>query len=424
MWAFASGTDLEEGNGAMPPSLADHARHRRHLIAIAAVAVASSLVVLVALLVTDLAARHEAAVGLLGVIAPVLDWAFHNAMAQPWLQKREKERIPVEELDASELGCVDAVSLVALVRRACERIGLRRVPRVYVSRSAHPNASATVRPWAVSFSTALLQLLERDQVEAIIYHELSHLTNASHPWRGPFIVRVALTTLPVLGLTLLLLELGLGGWTTLVTLPALVGAHAVRIWGADYGAKTRELVADQVAAEHVGRLAAINGLLRIATISEMDEELVRLVLAAKLRDGAYPISEVLKTRRQHLPGPTATRAAARRAAARLAQESIVDWRDFPSPPSDLVRANIERALRMWELRHEWQSVDWRDYDFVPDGRLDDDELRHFVRALRASPAAGAALFPDEQARVPEEVRPSSLHPTFRIRVLALADAAA
>ena len=69
--------------------------------------------------------------------------------------------------------------LYAMVEKLSERAGLP-VPRVYISDSYQPNAFATGRNpqnAAVSVTTGLLQLLNREELEGVIAHELAHIKN-------------------------------------------------------------------------------------------------------------------------------------------------------------------------------------------------------------------------------------------------------
>jgi heat shock protein HtpX len=78
------------------------------------------------------------------------------------------------EVDAQQ--CPEFVGLVAgLARRAN-----LPMPRVYVIDSPHPNAFATGRDpahAAVAATTGLLGLLDRDEIEGVMAHELGHVRN-------------------------------------------------------------------------------------------------------------------------------------------------------------------------------------------------------------------------------------------------------
>ncbi|MFC7213598.1 M48 family metallopeptidase [Saliphagus sp. GCM10025334] len=61
----------------------------------------------------------------------------------------------------------------------CERMGLETKPRLMVADMGVPNAFATGRKGAgiVVVSTELIRLLERDELEGVIAHELAHINN-------------------------------------------------------------------------------------------------------------------------------------------------------------------------------------------------------------------------------------------------------
>ncbi len=78
---------------------------------------------------------------------------------------------PVDEHTAPEL--------VAIVRQLARRAGLP-MPKVYLIDSPHPNAFATGRNpdnAAVAATSGLLSILTRDEVAAVMAHELAHVKN-------------------------------------------------------------------------------------------------------------------------------------------------------------------------------------------------------------------------------------------------------
>jgi heat shock protein HtpX len=89
------------------------------------------------------------------------------------------DKIVLRMHNAKEMTAVDCPKLVGLVRNLSQRAGLP-MPRVYIIDSPHPNAFATGRNpanAAVAATTGLLAILEREEVEAVIAHELGHIRN-------------------------------------------------------------------------------------------------------------------------------------------------------------------------------------------------------------------------------------------------------
>jgi heat shock protein HtpX len=81
--------------------------------------------------------------------------------------------------NAKEMTAADCPKFVGLVRELSIRAGLP-MPKVYIIDSPHPNAFATGRNpenAAVAATTGLLAILEREEVEAVMAHELGHIRN-------------------------------------------------------------------------------------------------------------------------------------------------------------------------------------------------------------------------------------------------------
>ncbi|MDB5721791.1 MAG: htpX [Alphaproteobacteria bacterium] len=89
------------------------------------------------------------------------------------------DRIVLRMHDAREVDSRNAPQLVGIVQQLSSRAGLP-MPRVYLIDSPHPNAFATGRNpehGAVAATTGLLGLLDKEEVAAVLAHELGHIRN-------------------------------------------------------------------------------------------------------------------------------------------------------------------------------------------------------------------------------------------------------
>ncbi len=89
------------------------------------------------------------------------------------------DKIVLSMHDAKEVTVRDCPQLVGIVHDLAARAGLPN-PRVYLVDSPHPNAFATGRDpahAAVAATTGLLGLLTKEEVAAVMAHELGHVRN-------------------------------------------------------------------------------------------------------------------------------------------------------------------------------------------------------------------------------------------------------
>ncbi|HEX8640741.1 MAG TPA: M48 family metalloprotease [Allosphingosinicella sp.] len=89
------------------------------------------------------------------------------------------DKIVLRMHDAKEVDATTAPLIYGIVQGLARRANLP-MPRVYLVDSPHPNAFATGRNpenAAVAATVGLLRVLDRDEVEAVMAHELAHVKN-------------------------------------------------------------------------------------------------------------------------------------------------------------------------------------------------------------------------------------------------------
>ena len=105
--------------------------------------------------------------------------AFAFAAAMNLFTFWNADKIVLRMHNAKEVDSRSCPQLTGIVQQLATRAGLP-MPRVYIIDSPHPNAFATGRNpehAAVAASTGLLALLDRDEVTAVMAHELGHVRN-------------------------------------------------------------------------------------------------------------------------------------------------------------------------------------------------------------------------------------------------------
>lgn len=89
------------------------------------------------------------------------------------------DKMAIKMTHSRELPQHEAPELHAMIRRLSDRAGLP-MPRVYLTPSPQPNAFATGRDphhSAVAVTEGILQILDRDELEGVLAHELAHIKN-------------------------------------------------------------------------------------------------------------------------------------------------------------------------------------------------------------------------------------------------------
>lgn len=104
-------------------------------------------------------------------------FAFIFALGMNFFSYWFSDKIVLKMYRAKEVTEADAPQLYSIVRNLTQKGGLP-MPKVYIIQNPTPNAFATGRNpshAAVAVTTGILQLLEHDEIEGVIAHELSHI---------------------------------------------------------------------------------------------------------------------------------------------------------------------------------------------------------------------------------------------------------
>ena len=162
------------------------------------------------------------------------------------------DKIVLRMHDAREVDARSAPQLYGIVKALAGRAGIP-VPKVYLVESPHPNAFATGRDpdhAAVAVTTGLLGLLDRNEVAAVLAHELAHVRN-----RDTLIMTMTAT---IAGAISMLANFGLffrggdGRTNLLATLLAVIVAPFAAMIVQLAISRTREYGADRGGAEISG----------------------------------------------------------------------------------------------------------------------------------------------------------------------------
>ncbi len=101
------------------------------------------------------------------------------AVFQSFLSYWYSDKIILSMVHAHPISKKDNLELYRIVENLCITAGLP-LPKIYIMDEAQPNAFATGRDpkhSAIVFTKGLLDILERDEIEGVASHELSHVKN-------------------------------------------------------------------------------------------------------------------------------------------------------------------------------------------------------------------------------------------------------
>lgn len=208
------------------------------------------------------------------------------------------DKIVLKLHNARQVDERDATGFYAMVANLARRADLP-MPRVYIVESANPNAFATGRNpqnAAVAATTGLLDMLTREEVEAVMAHELGHVRN-----RDTLVMTMVAT---IAGAISMLANFGLffgGGHdrpNPLVAIAAMLMAPFAAMIVQMAISRTREFGADKAGAEICGNPQALaSALAKIARPAQQipSGAVIKNPAAAQLYIVPTSVSELFST---------------------------------------------------------------------------------------------------------------------------------
>jgi heat shock protein HtpX len=234
------------------------------------------------------------------------------------------DKIVLKMHNAREVDARSAPEFHAMVARLAERAGLP-MPKVYIIDEPNPNAFATGRNpenAAVAATTGLLAMLSREEVEAVMAHELGHVRN-----RDTLIMTMVAT---IAGAVSMIANFGLffGGnrQNPIAAIAAVLLAPIAAMIVQMAISRTREYGADNAGADICGNPAALaSALAKIARPAKQipSRAAMRNPAAAELYIVPVGVSELFSThpstekriaRLQAMAGTPRAPASSRRSA--------------------------------------------------------------------------------------------------------------
>jgi Zn-dependent protease with chaperone function len=324
-----------------------------------------------------------------------------------------------------------------------------KVDKIYLMNSPLPNAFTFSLPLLGSIVTVhsnTLDVLNEEEVKAIITHELGHIANRDSLVqilsRMPsfFIDLIYLYIYIVLGVSVLsavfldsnfalagIRLVVLGGFFLLSRILTIVSRLFMQ-----KASRSAELMSDYHAASVLGHEATINALIRLGqrveTITALIEEVRWLESLNPERTGAISNAELMRiitqypldgidevNARQVAPGVfLSTRLKHMREVygLQLSDEQIESSVSAAIPT--LLKKRDEAKPKV-EPETSEKKIDWRTVDYNEDRRLSSEELTELLKILRENPHK--MLF-DNEVGVNLLILD---HPNFRRRVLFIAD---
>jgi Zn-dependent protease with chaperone function len=352
-----------------------------------------------------------------------------------------------ERASAEMLGRYTAEDLRDLLREVnepfCREFDSNQRPGLFVIESKLGNACAMKSPTlrfirrlnAVLINSHLLSVLDRDELRAVVGHELAHYHRYMSLYTRHHVVPILFSSSLVIWGSVLLCNgvwglaatsadvwvavatacfLGLGSSWILMLILILSGLGPE-------GHQEAELLCDYTAAKHFGVVPQINSLIKLAVRGEVYQVLAEEVAGVLATNTKHSIQEVQASAEGALPIQTISGRAARSVVREKLRPMRGEQNIFRPPLKkdsslDNRRALVRQILRGRKRVRRTRHLDWERFDDrVRDSRLDETECEAYVNAILED--ANATLVRSKDEVVTDA---TDSHPPYRDRILFLA----
>ena len=359
----------------------------------------------------SLALEHPWAVTVVVLVA--VGWHAWGLVA---LLRGEKHRY--EDAPSELRGDLEPDEVEAIARTVGKRFGRREKPNVYVAIDKEANALAVNSMLlnripsfnAISLNSYLCRALSRDELRAILVHELAHF----HRYMSPFARNAWLGALGSIAACVVMFAVD----PEILEDPVLIAA--LPLWAplpflwlfrkiAGLGRRDLEYACDAVAAEVVGVEPTINALLKLgdrAEIFELVEQEMGRHLDEHPKAKGKAVEQALFDR---IPEQPIDLEEARRLL-----------RSEPLPRKGGSKITTRNLLDVVRAKHKLRTalkvVRWSRFDTIRrDGRLDRDELHGYVRSLTGDKNSATHAIASDHPKLERD----GTHPSMRKRIVYL-----
>ena len=289
----------------------------------------------------------------------------------------------LEEAPEELRGALEPEEVEALVETVAQRFRRKAKPNLYVAIDQAANAFAAnsmlfnfiPRYNAILLNSYLVRALTRDQLRAILVHELAHF----YRYIGPFGRNAWLGAVGSIAACVgfFSADPDVAEVSLLVVLLVLWWAPLPFMWLfskiAQLGQHDLEYACDAVAAEVIGVEAMVNALLRMGDRAELIEMVVLEIARQTDEDRRARVAEIADDLLERVPEGPIDLAEARRALGLATRPEQAE----PRTPGV-----FGRVRRTFKEHQALEVVHWSRFDTIRrDGELDRQELHRYVESL-------------------------------------------